>query len=446
MGTILTPRWTILIPHKEQQRFYHSPARFNIAHAGRRGGKTELSKRKLIKRAIRCTLGDGRYVFGAPTHQQAIKIFWDDLLAMVPRWALLNGQRAISISYHTVLLMNGAKIEVCGLDKPERIEGPPLDGFVGDEYGNFKEDVWPKHVRPALSTLGRPGWADLIGVPEGRNHYFQLTQDCKNKEDWDIFTWLTSEINPKEAEAAKGDLDALTYNQEYEGAFVSFKGKTYYAFDIELNCPPDGKRITYDPRFPLIFCHDFNRVPGNCLVAQELPTPAWLKERNNGQDRGTVTCAIDEIFLRQDSNTEKICDILIQRWRHHKGIVHLHGDATGGAKVSSAVHGSDWDIINSKLSPHFNLKEGYPKKNPSIRIRINSANTRLRSADGYIGCIVDTKGCPMLIRDFESVTCNNAGEIEKTEALLTHISDAFTYYIAEEHPCGGGAKWSSQTV
>ena len=443
---VLTPRWTALVPHKEQVRFYSSPARFNIAHAGRRGGKTEISKRRLIKRALRCTRGDGRYVFGAPTHTQAVKIFWDDTLAMVPKWALLNGQRSISKSYRHVRLMNGACIEVAGLDRPERIEGPPLDGFVGDEYGNFRSEVWPQHVRPALSTLNRPGWADLIGVPEGRNHYFQLTQDVKDKKDWDIFTWLTSEINPEEAESARGDLDELTYSQEYEGAFVSFKGKAYYAFDMELSCPPDGKRVIYDSRYPLIFCHDFNRVPGNCLIAQELPCHDWLVKRNNGQNRGTVTCAIDEIFLRQDSNTEKVCDILIQRWSHHTGIVYLHGDATGGARVSSGVAGSDWDIVNSKLSPVFNIKERYPKANPSIRVRINSANTRLRSADGYVGCIIDKKGCPMLIRDFESVTCNDAGEIEKKEALLTHITDAFTYYLVEEYPCGGGHKFSSQGI
>jgi len=443
---ILTSRWTPLIPHNEQIRLYNSLCRFNIAHAGRRGGKTELAKRFLIKQALRCILGDGRYVFGAPTHAQAVKIFWDDLVAMIPRWALKKpAGRAISLSYRNVLLQNGARIEVAGLDKPERIEGPPLDGFVGDEYGNFKEDVWGQHVRPALSTLGRPGWAWLIGVPEGRNHYFQLTQDVKNKKDWDIFTWKTAEINPEEAEAARSDVDELTYSQEYEGAFVSFKGKTYYAFDQDFNCPPEGKRIEYNPNYPLIFCHDFNRVPGNCLIAQELPPPDWLVLRNKGENKGLITCAIDEIFFRQDSNTEKVCDELIRRWRQHTGIVNLHGDASGGAKVSSGVHGSDWDIVDAKLSNVFRLKEGYPKGNPPVRSRINAANTRLKAADGYIGCIIDKKGCPMLIRDFEAVTCNDAGEINKTEKLLTHISDAFTYYLAEEHPCGGGHKFSSQS-
>ncbi|KKL11008.1 hypothetical protein LCGC14_2550110, partial [marine sediment metagenome] len=42
-----TPRWTKLIYHAEQQRYLKSKKRFNIAHAGRRGGKTEIAKRRL---------------------------------------------------------------------------------------------------------------------------------------------------------------------------------------------------------------------------------------------------------------------------------------------------------------------------------------------------------------------------------------------------------------
>lgn len=438
---MITPRWTKLIYHAEQQRYYFSKARFCIAHAGRRAGKTELAKRKLVKKAMTFALPSGRFVLGAPTHRQAVDIFWDDTIALVPKWALRTGNsRSISISYRRIALKNSAAIEILGLDKPERIEGPPLDGFVGDEFGNFKPDVWGQNIRPALSTLGRPGWADLIGVPEGKNHYFQLVEDVKDKKDWDIFTWLTSEINPEEAERAKGDLDTLTYGQEYEGQFVSFKGRAYYAFDQELNCPPPGVRVMYDPAYPLYFCHDFNRVPGNCIILQELPAEKfpWLIQRNNGQNRGVISCAIDEIFLRQDSNTEKVCDILIQRWsKIHKGLVYLHGDATGGAKTSQGIDGSDWDIIAKKLKGVFNYKEQFPRSNPFVRVRINSVNSRLRSADGYISTIVDRKACPFLIRDFESVTCNDAGELEKSSAMLTHISDGFGYYVAEDHPISG---------
>lgn len=444
-SNILTPRWYSLKFHAEQQRYFKSSKRFNICHAGRRAGKSELAKRRMIIRALDFEKPQGRFVFSAPTHRQAISIYWDDVVAMVPRWALYNQTtRSISLSYRRIKLFNSATIEIFGLDVPARIEGPPLDGIVCDEQGNMKSTVWAENVRPALSTLGREGYGDLIGVPEKKNHYFQLVEDAKEKPDWDIFTWELEEINPKEALVAKSELDTLTFNQEYRGQFVSFAGKCYYAFSSELNTPPHDERILYDKNMPLNFCFDFNRVPGNEVTTQEQPAPLWLLKRNQHKNRGLITCAIDEIFFQQDSNTEKICDELIRRWRNHTGIVNLYGDATGGAKQSSAVAGSDWDIINAKLKPHFNINKKYPKSNPRVRVRINSVNSRLVAADGYIGTIVDRK-CKFLIRDFESVTCDDTGDILKsdTKSLLTHISDGFGYYICVEHPLAGKMAFSN---
>lgn len=445
MFTPPTPRWNKLIPHPEQIRYARSKTRFNIAHAGRRGGKTEIAKRRYLIKAWTFDKPQGRFVFGAPTHRQAVDIFWDDIIAMIPRERLYNGLRSISTSYRRIKLFNGANIEILGLDKPERIEGPPLDGFVGDEFGNFKSTVWSQNIRPALSTLGRPGCADLIGVPEGKNHYFQLAEDAPNKEDWDIFTWHTSEINPKEAELAEGDLDPLTYNQEYGGEFVSFKGRCYYTFDKKLNCPPDGERVLYNPNYPLCFCFDFNRVPGNCVALQELPAPDWLIKLNHGKNPGLVTCVIDEVFIIQDSHTAKICDILIERWSNvHDGLVQLYGDATGGAKKSCGVKGSDWDIIKAKFEDVFNYEMRVKKSNPAVRVRINSVNSRMIATNGIINTIIDSK-CKFLIRDLEGVTCDDNGDIQKSDAksLLTHISDGFGYYIYRDHPFGGGDAYSS---
>ena len=439
MNNLLTPRWTKLKPHAEQLRLWNSPCRFRIAHAGRRAGKTELAKRFGVLLALDFEKPQGRFVFSAPTHAQAVNIFWDDLLALIPRWALMNGLKSISTSYRKIKLYNGATIEVAGMDRPERIEGPPLDFFIGDEFGNFKSTVWGANIRPALSTLGRPGGSWLVGVPEGRNHYFQLAEDAADLDDWDVFTWHTSEINPEEAEKARGGLDEILYSQEYQGEFVSFKGRAYYAFDKELNCPPEGERILYNPNFPLNLCFDFNRVPGSCTIAQELPPPDWLLKRNQGSNRGLVSCAIDEIFFQQDSNTEKLCAKILQRWGQHRGEVNLYGDATGGAKKSSATRGSDWDIINEMLSPKWALNKRYPKANPLVRVRLNSTNSRMVACDGYIGTIVDRK-CKFLIRDFEGVTCDEEGAIQKSDikSLLTHISDGFGYYIHREYPFGGG--------
>ncbi len=268
---LLTPRWYPLHPHAGQQAYFESQKRFNIAHSGRRSGKTEIAKRRQVLRALRFDKPQGRFVFAAPTHRQAVKIFWQDLVDMIPQWALFNGKKSISLSYRTIKLWNGAVLEVCGMDVPARIEGPPLDSFVGDEFGNMKPQIWELNVRPALSTIGRPGSAILLGVPEGRNHYFQLVEDMRDDPEWDIFSWHTDSINPSEAEKAKQSIASLAYEQEYGGGFVSFEGKCYYAFDSELNVAPDGERILYDPNYPLDFSWDFNRTPGNCSISQELP-------------------------------------------------------------------------------------------------------------------------------------------------------------------------------
>jgi len=181
-------------------------------------------------------------------------------------------------------------------------------------------------------------------------------------------------------------------------------------------------------------------VPGNCVISQELPQPNWLIERNQGMESetGLVSCAIDEVFLTQDSNTEKICDILEERWGHHNGLVQLYGDATGGAKMSSAVKGSDWDIIKAKFNSVFNYDYCVKKSNPSVRVRVNAVNSRMVAANGFIGTIIDRK-CKYLIRDMEAVTCDDTGDINKTDikSLLTHVSDAWGYKIAEVHPIAG---------
>jgi hypothetical protein len=58
----------------------------------------------------------------------------------------------------------------------------------------WQAKVWPEHIRPALSD--RMGWAWLIGVPEGRNHYYELYLDARGDESgqWETFTWTTEDV------------------------------------------------------------------------------------------------------------------------------------------------------------------------------------------------------------------------------------------------------------
>jgi hypothetical protein len=324
---------------------------------------------------------------------------------------------------------------VVGLDKPERIEGLPIDGIILDEYGNMKEATWGEHVRPCLSTPGRSGWAWMIGVPEGRNHYYQTYQKAlePTSNGWDGFHWISADIlDPEEIEAAKAELDPLTYKQEYEADFIYLEGRVYYPFDRKIHA---SELLEYDSSKDLHFLFDFNQAPGVAAVAQEL---TYTGNRTNLVSEA-YTGIIGEVWIPKNSRTPFVCNRLIKDWGHHKGDVYCYGDPTGGAGGSAKIEGSDWDQVRSILDKvygermTFRVARGSPRENP----RVNSVNSRLMSMDGMIHMLVDPIKAPHVVEDLEGVVTlkGGSGEIDKKiNETLTHLSDAIGYYTHMRFP------------
>lgn len=438
---ILPARWTKLKYHKEQQRLWSSKARFRVVVAGRRSGKTEFGKRYLVDEAITTDRPDAWFVAAAPVHDQAKRIFWEDLKKLVPSEMIVDtsghgsgSKLKISESELTIWLKNGAMITVLGMDRPERIEGRILDGIIMDEYANMKADVWTKNVRPALDTLDRPGWAWFTGVPEGRNHYYNLFRKAKKLKDWDTFYWKSESIlTPEAIAAAKADMDLLTYKQEYEADFVDFSGRTYYPFKEEIHA---AEQLQYLAGLPLILTFDFNTSPGTANVLQEQhyigKNPLVVRDF-------TFTAVIDEVWIESNSNTELVCDEIISRYRNHPGEVYATGDATGAAGGTAKVKGSDWDIIRSKLEPIFGSRYSQISRGSNTRekVRVNSVNKRLQRADGVVSMLIDFERCPKTVEDYASVRnkMDGSGEIDKEyNPEITHLTDGHGYYITEQWP------------
>ena len=432
-----TKRWTPLRYHPEQHRLWHSDARFCVIAAGRRSGKTEIGgKRKPIKKAFaKMKFIDSRYAFTAPTYSQAKLIFWNDLKRFIPISMLACRP---SESELTIKLVTGTELFVAGMDKPERLEGPPLDGIVITEFANIKPSAWMMNVRPALSD--RNGWAIIEGVPEGRNHFYNLSLKAgePGNKEWDYFHWISADIlPPEEIEAAKNDLDELTYRQEYEASFLNFEGQAYYGFSREDHA---SEELKYNPNLDLIICFDFNVSPGIAVICQE-----QVYKGKNRKVSTVFTAIIGEVWIEKNSNTRKVCQRIIADWGHHKGRVLVYGDATGGAKGSAKVEGSDWDLIKESLRPVFGkrMKMRVPKGNPRERVRINAVNTRLRTIDGTIKTLVCPARAPHVATDFEGVVLrgNGSGEIDKQDdPMLTHLTDAWGYFVVVEHPISSGPK------
>ena len=422
---MLTERWVQLDEHAEQLALVNSRARFRVVAAGRRSGKTERLKRRLVRCGLAGLTGvpSPTFVAAAPTRDQAKRIFWQDLKALSPReWV-----ESVSESELTIRYRSGAQLMVVGLDRPQRIEGVPLDGIGVDEIAEVKRESWEQSIRPALSTRGRPpGWAWFTGRPKGRGLFYELYSRAGTREGWESFTWTSATVvDAAEIEQAKADLDPLTFAQEYEAQWVTFEGLAYYPW----NARDHLRTLQVDPSKPLIISLDFNVDPGTAVILQE----QYL-------DGETRTCVVGEVHIPRNSNTPAVARKLVADWGKHQADVLIYGDPAGGARHTSQTEGTDWDLARQVLQPAFGdrLKWRVAKRAPYVRDRLNAVNGRLRSSTGLVRLLVDPARAPNVVKDFEGVVLlkGGSGEIDKkgSEAKgLTHLTDAIGYYISEAH-------------
>ncbi len=204
--------------HKAQMEIFKSPARFKIAACGRRFGKSHLAAWTLLIKGLQSESKDIFYV--APTFQQAKDILWNVLKDI--------GKDVIKSTHEntaTITLVNDRKIYLKGSDRPDSLRGVGLYYVVMDEYAFMKPEVWELIIRPTLADV--KGEALFIGTPEGRNHFYELYKLALEDEDWEAFSFNSSDnplLDPKEIEVARRTMSSQAFRQEFEASFESFSG------------------------------------------------------------------------------------------------------------------------------------------------------------------------------------------------------------------------------
>jgi hypothetical protein len=390
--------------------------------AGRRCGKSHLALRELCRFA---TKPKQRVYYTAPTYRQGKAVLWN---VMKERLIGLRWVEKINEADLSVLLRNGSTISIRGTDNFDSLRGVGLDFVVMDEFADCQPDAWNLVLRPTLSDTG--GHALFLGTPRGHDHLHSLWSKGQDEgePDWQSWQFTTLEggnVSEEEIEAARRELGQEVFDQEYCASFVVFAGRAYYPFTRATHCAP----LTYRPEAPLCLSFDWNVEPGVCCVSQEMTLP-------NGEQG---TGVIGEVWIPRNSTTPAVCRKIIQDWGKHPGPIHCFGDATGGARGSARVQGSDIDLMKNELRPVFGnrLQFRIPASNPPERVRINAMNSRLRSAAGVVKLMVDPVKAPHVVKDLEGVQLldGGSGEInKKTNPALTHISDALGYMVAKEFP------------
>jgi hypothetical protein len=411
--------------------------RFFVVPSGRRSRKTLIGSRKVLTSALRNPRH--RYFHGAPTRSQAKAIFWDRVKSQTrPFWIKEPSETDLCVT-----LLNGTEIHVVGLDKPQRIEGQPWHGCHITELADTKPGGWEANIRPVLSDTG--GWAYLDGVPEGRNHWYDLALyacggaipkslpgegsylECPEDPEWAYYHWFSSDVlAPKEIEAAKRSMDERIFRQEYEGSFEGFDGLAYHAFGAwNLTEPRQA-----DPMRPIIIAMDFNFDP-MCSVA--------IQEEYVG---GRLVPVVIESFAFRNCDTDAACERILNHFGkdfHYE----VFPDPAANSRTAHGAGKTDITLIRKGFAGARGLSIKVKPSHPKRKDRLNAVNARLRNAAGEVGLLIG-KNCKPLIHDLQRATMEEFLNGNFSDPDIGHISDGLGYYIDYRFPVvSGGGRYVS---
>jgi hypothetical protein len=428
-----------------QWTVFRCAERFRVLVAGRRFGKTFLALTELIQAAW----GQGRKVwYVAPTCKQAKRVAWKPLKQMTrPYWASRPNETDLTIE-----LIAGGTISLRGADNYVALRGDGLDFIVLDEYASMAHEAWTEVLRPALAD--KQGRALFIGTPHGRNHFWNVYEAAQNQPHWATFQFTTEQggnVSREELESATHELDERTYRQEFQASFENLgTGLAYYAFDCIHNVRP----LQYDPKPPLFWAVDFNMNPLCSVLGQMADGIMRILEELILPDSNTLAAC--EEFLdrtRKWTTAPEICDPplrpdlrdafeeTMRRLQPPPLNVYVYGDATGEQRKTSASR-TDWQIVRDffgRYTDRYHAKFQVPTANPPVKDRINCVNAMLRNHAGQHRLLIDPK-CKQLIKDLEQVCWksdphgNPLAELDKSDPMRTHTSDAAGYLIARQFP------------
>lgn len=398
-----------------QSKYYYSKSRFNVAPCGRRSGKTHIAKIRMRNRVRHI---DGPHFISAPTYGQVKRIYWKDMKQILG--PIIKGSPSESeLVINTIF---DSELHLIGLDKPERAEGSPWRSALLDEFADTKEDAWLENVRPALSTPGLNTMADIIGVPDGLNHFFNVYEYAKSghDDDWTAHTWHSSIIlDPKEIEAAKRELDPRTYRQEYEASFETASGRVYDDYSNENHTDRE-----FQPGV-LYWAHDFNYLPMSSVILQ---------------CEGQEVYAVDEIVLEHAVARDSAIEF-VDRYKDHKNCpVVLFGDASGRIGEKHGQVSNYIEIEEVLRANGFKVTRKVPLANPSIRDGQNSLRGKILNANGERSFHVNHKKCPTVDRGLKTVQLKKGSTfIEDETNNAQHITTALRYFTNIEFPSQGRA-------
>ncbi len=422
-------RWYPLQAIPIQLELIADTTRFIVVPAGRRSGKTERAKRKIVKA---CMMNpDGLYFIAAPTYAQVKKIYWQD----IKKLALTNLlSKRPSESDLIVYFDNGTELHLIGLDKPNRIEGIPWDGGIIDEAAYIKEEAWTTSIAPALDTNdptrpGRKPWCWIIGKPDGLNWFYKLYNYASTAKDpeWSAYTWKSSELlDEKTIEAAKRRMSAKQFRQEYEASFETVSGRIYEDYS-----PANYTTETIQAHEQICYYCDFNFTPNShgIGVIRDLACNVVTRQVIRG------VYLLDEIILTSAVGQHNAQEFVERYKNHNNKSLRLYGDRSG---KNGEKHGLETEYVTMERifqNAGWKVERRVKNANPAIIDRQNAVRAKLCNAAKEVTLFINPNTAPWTHEGMATV-CTKEGSsfLEDDKNDYQHITTAFGYFIDYEFP------------
>lgn len=387
-----------------QGQVFQSDKRFRVLVAGRRFGKSYLACIELLRGAI--SRPGETFFYCAPTYRMAKDIAWRVLKKLVPKvWIKSKNETDLKIE-----LVNGSLIELKGTENAMALRGRSLSGVVLDEAAFMDSEVWFEVIRPALAD--KQGWALFISTPDGTASWFYdlwcyVPEDETN--DWQRWSYTTIEggnVAKEEVEAARAQLDARTFRQEFEASFENLSGLVAVSFS-DANISTEAADINV---LPLLLGVDFNVDPmsGICAVKKD-----------------DTLYVFDEIMLRGGATTWDFADEVTRRYGVDRRVIACP-DPTGGARKTSGIGMTDHSILR---------RTGFTVQTPrapwKVRDKITAVNTALLDATGARRTLIHPR-CKELIKALRTLTYASGTGLPNKNLGVDHAFDAFGYLVLQQ--------------
>lgn len=329
-----------------------------------------------------------------------------------------------------IFLPNGTEIHVIGLDQPQRIEGIEWTGGVIDEIADVKEASIQENIMPALNTVNptRPhyrAWCWWIGVPDGLNHYYDMAEYARTKNDplWSYHHWKSSEILPPDViEQAKRTMGRRQYLQEYEASFETASGRIYDDYECAVGRRNYTDRVlrTTDA---IHWMHDQNFTPLSSAIAVV--------------EEGRKVFLVDEIVLESAISKQSALEF-IEKFRHHiNKTVFIYGDPAGRAGEKHG-HKSDYTDIEDILRINgWKFERRVRLAAPSIRDRQNSVRAKILNAAEETTLFVNPETAPWCHKGLATVQLKEGSSYQEDQKnVYQHITTAIGYFSDWHWPAG----------